>query len=67
MTFKPGGVEEEATYIDSTDTDVPGLITAEGSRFEGLLEGIAIEEPVYPHAATAFPPVPSAGHPGSAV
>jgi subtilisin family serine protease len=62
MTFKPGGVEEEATYIDSTDTDVPGLITAEGSRFEGLLEGIAIEEPVYPHAATAYPPTKAYWH-----
>jgi len=53
---KPQGVEEPATFYDSPDTDVPGLISTAGTRFEEVLEGVALEEPAYPTAPTAFPP-----------
>jgi subtilisin family serine protease len=55
-TRKSGDVEDTATYFDSTDTDVSGLCTTTGTRFEEVLEGIAIEEPAYPAAPNAFPP-----------
>jgi subtilisin family serine protease len=55
-TRKSGDIEDEATFIDSTDTDVSGLCTTTGTRFEEVLEGIAIEEPAYPAAPNAFPP-----------
>ncbi len=38
--------EDTATFIDSTDTDVPGLIGAKG-KWADVLEGVAIEEPYY--------------------
>jgi subtilisin family serine protease len=53
---KPQGVAESATFYDSPDTDVPGLISTAGTRFAEVLEGVAIEEPAYLTAATAFPP-----------
>jgi hypothetical protein len=55
-TRKSGDVEDTATYFDTTDTDVSGLATTTGTRFEEVLEGIAIEEPAYPAAPNAFPP-----------
>jgi subtilisin family serine protease len=53
---KQMGIEESATFYDSPDTDVPGLIATDGTRFEEVLEGVAIEEPAYPATPTAFPP-----------
>jgi hypothetical protein len=55
-TRKSGQVEDTATYFDTTDTDVSGLCSTGGSRFEEVLEGVAIEEPAYPAAPNAFPP-----------
>jgi len=55
-TLKPGQIEDTATYFDTTDTDVSGLCSTGGSRFEEVLEGVAIEEPAYPAAPNAFPP-----------
>jgi hypothetical protein len=55
-TRKSGGEEDTATYFDTTDTDVSGLCSTSGSRFEEVLEGVAIEEPAYPAAPNAFPP-----------
>jgi subtilisin family serine protease len=54
--IKQGGVEAEATFLDSSDTDVQGLVTTGGTRFEAVLEGVALEEPTFPTAANAFPP-----------
>jgi subtilisin family serine protease len=53
---KAQGREELATFIDSPDTDVPGLVATGGTRFEEVLEGVAIEEPVYLATPTSFPP-----------
>ncbi|POH72874.1 S8 family serine peptidase [Arthrobacter glacialis] len=53
---KPGGVEGLATFIDNADTDIPGLIDPAGTVFEGVLDGIAIEEPYYLHTADSLPP-----------
>ena len=36
------GAEVMGTHIDSSDTDVPGLIGCQGTRFEDVLEGVAI-------------------------
>jgi hypothetical protein len=55
-TMKQQGIVEDATYFDTTDTDVPGLIDPSGSRFGEVLEGIAIEEPAYLAAPATFPP-----------
>ena len=55
-TLKGGQVEDTATYLDTTDTDVSGLCSTSGTRFEEVLEGVAIEEPAYPCATNAFPP-----------
>ncbi len=56
VTRKSAGIVEEATFFDTTDTDVSGLVNTTGTRFEEVLEGVAIEEPAYPCTPTAFPP-----------
>jgi subtilase family serine protease len=53
---KQQGIEDSATYYDSPDTDVPGLISTAGTRFADVLEGVALEEPAYLTAPTSFPP-----------
>ncbi len=58
--IKQQGIEDTATFFDTTDTDVSGLIATGGTRFEEVLEGVAIEEPAYLATPTAFPP--SAGY-----
>jgi len=50
------GAEAEGTHIDCTDSDVPGLIPVAGTRFEEVLEGVAIEEPRYLDSPNPFPP-----------
>jgi Subtilase family len=48
---------DKATYIDAADTDVRGLIDTSKSALADVIEGVAIEEPVYYHAAPLpFPP-----------
>ena len=53
--IKGGGTEAEATFLDTPETGVRGLITTDGTRFESVLEGVALEEPTFP-TATAMPP-----------
>ena len=53
--IKGGGEEAEATFFDTPETDVRGLVSTDGTRFEAVLEGVAIEEPTFP-TATAMPP-----------
>jgi subtilisin family serine protease len=53
---KQQGIEESATFYDSPDTDMPGLIATGGTRFEEVLEGVALEEPAYLTVPTSFPP-----------
>jgi hypothetical protein len=45
--IKEQGREDTATFVESMDTDMPGLIATAGTPFEDVLEGIAIEEPRY--------------------
>lgn len=55
--IKPGNVEAMGTFIDNADTAVSGLIETGGTSFEGLLEGVALEEPYYLHAPLPLPPI----------
>lgn len=55
-TIKEEGREEEATFFDSPDTPTRGLISTDGTRFQDVLEGVALEEPRYLMAAAALPP-----------
>lgn len=45
--IKAGAIEDTATFIDTADTDMPGLISCANSPLADVLEGVAIEEPVY--------------------
>jgi hypothetical protein len=45
-----------ATFIDSPDTNLNGLISTAGTSFADVLEGVAIEEPRYYTASSIFPP-----------
>lgn len=60
--LKPCNVESTATFIESPTAERPGLIDTGGSRFAELLEGVAIEEPVYPFAANPMPPARAYWH-----
>ncbi len=55
-TIKQQGIEDTATIIDTTDTDISGLVNTSGTRLEEVLEGVAIEEPAYLAAPAPFPP-----------
>jgi hypothetical protein len=52
----PGATEATATFLDSPDTPISGLIATAGTTFEQVLEGVALEEPRYPLAASMFAP-----------
>ena len=54
--LKPGGKEDTATYVECPETDLPGLVATRGTPFDDVLEGIALEEPVYPHQNAFAPP-----------
>lgn len=54
--IKPGAVVDMAEFVECPDTPLPGLIATRGTPFEDVLEGVAIEEPRYYMAASAFPP-----------
>jgi subtilisin family serine protease len=54
--IKPGGVEDVAQFIETTNSDMPGLVPVEGTEMADVIEGVAIEEPRYPMAPNAFAP-----------
>jgi hypothetical protein len=60
--IKELAIETTATFLDSPDTDMLGLINVRGTPFEETLEGVAIEEPRYFMAASMFPPTKSYWH-----
>lgn len=60
--IKAFGVEDTAQFLDSPETAMPGLIRTEGTAFEQVLEGVAIEEPRYFMAPSMFPPPRSYWH-----
>lgn len=52
---KGGAREDTATFIECPDTDVPGLIALARGPLAELVEGVAIEEPRYPHVSPLAP------------
>ena len=60
-TIKYYGREDTATFLECPDTEVPGLIDASESRLSETIEGVALNEPVYP-LAFANPPVKEYWH-----
>ena len=60
--IKEGARRDIAQFLDSPDTAIPGLIEARGTAFEDVLEGVALEEPRYFMAASAFAPTKAYWH-----
>jgi subtilisin family serine protease len=54
--IKEAAVETMATFLECPDTPIPGLIDTKNTRFADVLEGLAIEEPQYFMAPSAFAP-----------
>ena len=46
-TIKEQGRTDSATFLDSPDTPISGLISTKGTHFESFIEGVALEEPRY--------------------
>lgn len=59
--IKGGQVEDTATFVECPDTDLPGLIPTAGSGLNDVLEGVAIEEPIY-FMESAFAPTKEYWH-----
>ena len=53
--IKPGAHEDTATFLDTRDTPISGLISTKGTRFADVIEGVAIEEPRYFMESTLAP------------
>ncbi len=53
--IKEFGQVTTATFLECPDTDIPGLIDPAKSPLADVLEGVALNEPVY-YFASAFPP-----------
>jgi subtilisin family serine protease len=53
--IKEFGAETTATFIECPDTGMPGLIDTAKSSLSDVLEGVALNEPMY-YFASAFPP-----------
>ncbi|MGH7787945.1 MAG: S8 family serine peptidase [Candidatus Binatia bacterium] len=60
--IKELGKKTTATFVDSPDTVMNGLISTAGTNFDDLLEGVAIEEPRYYMAASMYAPLKSYWH-----
>lgn len=54
--IKPGARDSVADFVECPDTSLPGLIRTTGTRYEDVVEGVAIEEPRYFMAASPYPP-----------
>lgn len=53
--IKGGGYETTATFFDAPDTDIRGLIDTSQCSLANVLEGVAINEPLF-YFDSAFPP-----------
>lgn len=60
--IKGGAKKDVAQFLDSPDTSLSGLIQTQGTTFEDSIEGVALEEPRYPMAASMFAPLKSYWH-----
>lgn len=56
--IKGGARKDTATFIDCPETSVRGLVATQDSELADVLEGVAIEEPVYTHQHAFAPPKP---------
>jgi serine protease AprX len=54
-TLKYYGRDGTATFLECPDTEVPGLIDPSGSPLLETIEGVALNEPVYPQASASTP------------
>lgn len=54
--------ETTASFLDTTDTAMPGLISTKDTAFEDTLEGVALEEPRYFMAASMYAPLKKYWH-----
>jgi hypothetical protein len=48
------GTRDTATFVESPETDLPGLISVKGTPFEQVLEGVALEVPRYVFAGESM-------------
>jgi hypothetical protein len=60
--IKEGGREDTATFVECPETGIPGLIDTSKTPFRDVLEGVAIEEPIYFMAPSKFAPLKSYWH-----
>src|SRR5262245_29803147 len=60
--IKAGARKDVGQFLDSPDTSLSGLVQTEGTNFADAIEGIALEEPRYPMAASMFAPLKSYWH-----
>jgi hypothetical protein len=60
--IKGGAKKDVGQFLDSPDTSLSGLIQTQGTEFEDSIEGVALEEPRYPMAASMFAPLKSYWH-----
>jgi subtilisin family serine protease len=61
-TIKELGREAPATFLNVADAAMPGLISAKGTSFEDVLEGVAIESPRYFMSPSMFAPTEAYWH-----
>ncbi len=55
--IKEFGKKDMGQFLDSPDTAMPGLINTRNTKFEDVLEGVALEEPRYPWRRRCFAPL----------
>jgi hypothetical protein len=60
--IKSFGNEEVAQFLETPSTETPGLIATDGTKFENVIEGVALEEPVYYMAPSMYPPLKTYWH-----
>ncbi|HYN35262.1 MAG TPA: S8 family serine peptidase [Ilumatobacteraceae bacterium] len=60
--IKGGARQDEAQFVDVRESNIAGLVPTAGSAFADVLEGVAIEEPVYFMAPNALAPLKSYHH-----
>jgi len=54
--------KDTATFLDSEDSELLGLISTSGTGFEDVLEGVALEQKRYPMVPSSFAPTVSYWH-----
>lgn len=57
-----GETDNVGQFLETPETDVPGLIETGGTIFENAIEGVALEEPRYFMAPSMYPPLKDYWH-----